>query len=269
MLTIAHIIQPTVVKPISDLYRAQPITFETMKIAQLFVQGEMDVSLFAIQLHGENEIPLPNCFTKLSPITRSIIDLKCFRKKRKLPLIKDILDPLYSASQADYFIYTNVDIALQPNFYWTVAKIIEQGHDAFIINRRTIPDNYSSLDELPLMYSEIGEKHKGWDCFIFKRKLYSQFEFGMACIGTGWIGRVLIVNMATFADDFKVFPDLHLTFHIGNEKSWKTDTYNDYLLHNKEQCSKIMTGFEKKMGKFDRSKLPGRFLTLIEKDGFV
>ena len=77
------------------------------------------------------------------------------------------------------------------------------------------------------------------------------------------------MNMATFADDFKIFPDLHLTFHIGNEQSWKDDTYNDYLLHNKEQCSKIMTEFEKKLGKFDRSKIPGRFLTIIEKDGFV
>ena len=33
-----------------------------------------------------------------------------FQKEIKLPLIHDILERLYNASDADYLIYTNVDI---------------------------------------------------------------------------------------------------------------------------------------------------------------
>jgi len=40
-----------------------------------------------------------------------------FRARRKLALIKDIMDILYESGGADYMIYTNADIPLQPYFY--------------------------------------------------------------------------------------------------------------------------------------------------------
>ena len=42
----------------------------------------------------------------------------------------------------------------------------------------------------------------------------------------------LILNTGNDAKRFEIFTDLHATFHIGNEKSWKTNRYDDYLLHN-------------------------------------
>ncbi len=67
-----------------------------------------------------------------------MLDCGRFAVPRKLPLIKDILGRLYDASDAEYFIYTNVNIGLMPNFYVAVNAIIESGYDAFVINRRTI-----------------------------------------------------------------------------------------------------------------------------------
>jgi hypothetical protein len=266
MKKIAHIIHPVRVAKTSDLIIAQPITFETMRRAAEFAVGTANIALFAVQAHDEDPMPLPGCFIRTPDIKRSVTDIKTFKKKRKLSLIKDILDNLYHCTGADYLIYTNVDIAVQPYFYQVVSRIIEEGHDAFIINRRTIPDTYTHPDEIPLMYAEAGEKHKGWDCFVFKRCLYPKFTLGTACIGTGWIGRVMIANMASLSQRFKIFTDLHATFHIGNEKSWKTDEYNDYLLHNQGECLRILTGFEQEFGPFDRDKIPGRFLRLLKKE---
>lgn len=266
-IKIAHIIHPVVTAPTSDLVIAQPITFETMRIAQEFARNAGDrvnrvnVELYAVQYFDEERIPIPGNFIRTRDLTRSVYDVGTFRAKRKLALIKDIFDILYESSKADYLIYTNVDIALQPYFYLTIADIINQGYDAFIINRRTIPGHYSSIEEIPLMYAETGEKHPGWDCFIFKRTLYPKFMLGNACIGTDWIGRIILSNMASLAKQFNVFTDLQMTFHIGNSRVWQTNEFSDYAEHNKEECRKTLVKFDKMYGPFDRKGLPGRFLT--------
>lgn len=264
MLSIAHIINPVMVGNTSDLFIAQPITFETMKTAKEF-SNDANVNLYAVQLRDEPPVPLPGEFITLPGLQRSIIDIKKLKQKRNLPLIKDILDALYKASDAEYMIYTNVDIALQPYFYQAVSRLIQKGNDAFIINRRTIPGKYKTIPEIPPMLAEIGEKHQGWDCFVFHRSLYPRFRLGNACIGTGWIGRVMITNMACFARQFRIFEDLHLTFHIGNDKIWQNPQWDDYLAHNKNECRQILVDFDQIYGPFDRTKLPGRFFLQLEK----
>jgi len=264
---IAHIIHPVVVDKTSDLVVAQPITFETMNLARKFCQGNVEVDLYAVQYHDEDRIPLPDCFIRSPDLTRSVSDVQAFQKKRKLALIKDILDSLYSATDADYMIYTNVDIAVQPYFYLVVSRLINRGFDAFIINRRTISDRYNKLFQIPRMYAEVGEKHPGWDCFIFKRDLYPSFILGTACIGTDWIGRMMISNMAPLASNFKIFDDLHMTFHIGDDRVWKSDEYADYAEHNKNECRKVLVDFDKKHGPFNRKNLPGRFLKKFSETG--
>lgn len=264
MLKIAHIVNPVQVAPSSDLYIAQPVTFETMRIARKFSLPGIEVIQLTAQ-YPEDHAIIPEGFQRTADLERSILDIAAFKVPRKLPLIKDILDRLYQECEADYLVYTNADIALLPHFYRAAAAIIGQGCDAFIINRRTIPGIYRSSAEIPLMYAELGEAHKGWDCFVFKRALYPGFDLGTACIGTGWIGRVLIANMACLAKRFKIFEDLHLTFHIGDEKSWQAPQYGDYLAHNRSQCKKILDAFEKKLGRLERTEIPGRFYRLLER----
>ncbi len=259
MISFAHIVNPVAKEPDEELAVAQPITFATMAAAKEFSQGQAQVHHYAVQIENEDRVALPQSFEQLPDLTRTITDIKPFQEKRALPLIKDILDRLYSHSSADYLIYTNVDIALLPFFYLTIVKIIQQGYDAFVINRRTIPGYYRHVRDLPLMYAEIGEHHKGWDCFVFDRSLYSRFELANACIGAGWIGRILITNMACLAGKFRVFKDLHLTFHIGNEKAWQQSRFTDYIEHNKSECKKILLEFDGKYGPLDRAQLPGRF----------
>jgi len=251
MISFAHIINPVRVDSTSDLYIAQPITFATMKTARDFSRGAVDVNLYAIQYRDEERITLPPDFIRVPDLTRSIADLKLFQHKRRLPLIKDILDALYKSSQADYYIYTNVDIALQPYFYQSISRIVAQGHDAFVINRRTISNRYGSIEEIPLMYAEIGEPHPGYDCFVFRRGMYPQFKLGIICIGTAWIGRALLANMVAGSGKFKEFRKKHLTFHLGDSLQWRREEYHDYFQENLTEYKTIYRQLESEHGDFE------------------
>ncbi len=232
-MKIAHIVNPVNVTEKSDLFIAQPVTFETMRRAKQFatLSNDLEVELY-FTCYEEDLAIKPLGFNETKLLEKSILSYKNFDKKRKLPLIKDILDRLYESSDADYFIYTNVDIAVMPHFYTEVNSIINNGYDGFVINRRTIDEKYTSIDEIPQMYSDIGEKHPGYDCFVFRRDAYPHYDPSTACIGANWIGRVLISNLILHSKKFKLFKHKHLTFHIGDDRSWKTKDYQGYDRNN-------------------------------------
>ena len=110
MRTLAHIVNPVAIGETSDLFVAQPITFESMRLAREFARGTVDVSLHTAQFAEDHAI-IPDYLACTPDLTRSVLDCGNFQVKRKLPLIKDILGRLYDASDAEYFIYTNVDIS--------------------------------------------------------------------------------------------------------------------------------------------------------------
>jgi hypothetical protein len=244
VLKIAHIINPVQVQPTSDLFIAQPITFETMRVAKTMAQEKVEVFLVAA-FYPEDEAFIPDLFLKTPVLERSVLDIKSFQNSRKLPLIQDICDRLYTAApDADYLIYTNVDIALMPHFYLTVAYMIEQGYDALVINRRNIPKIYTQIQDLPLMYSEIGKPQGGHDCFIFRRSVYPNYDLGTACIGAAKVGKVILLNLIYHAANFIEHNDLHLTFHLGNDRFWKSPGLEDYFEHNESELIRIFKDYE-------------------------
>jgi hypothetical protein len=175
-------------------------------------------------------------------------------------LLGDILDRLYDATNAEYMIYTNVDIGLQPYFYQAVDQMIEEGFDAFVINRRTVPNQHASVHNLPLIFSQAGEPHRGWDCFVFPRSVYPQYRLGTVCIGIPRADLALISNMVAFASRFREFRNRHLTFHLGNERTWRSSEFSDYAEHNTNEALRILSKLEAEHGPFDRSSPPGSFL---------
>ena len=156
MREIAHIVNPVCVDESSSLFKAQGTTFETMRLARKYARDEVDVSLFSAQF-AEDHSMVPPWLTKTPDLTRSVLDEAGMTEGKKLPLISDILDRLHSDSAAEYFVYTNVDIALMPYFYVTVSRLIDFGLDAFVVNRRTISDGFSDVNQIPLMFAEIGQ----------------------------------------------------------------------------------------------------------------
>lgn len=231
MISIAHIINPVKAKEGSELFITQPIVFEAMRKAKEFAT-DVDVKLFSTEYVEDAEI-VPDYFQKTVNLENAIE----INGKKKLPLIKDILQRLYESSTAEYFIYTNTDIIVLPHFYETVAKIIEHGYDAFIINRRRIPKIYNSVNDLPFIYSDMGKSHPGFDCFVFKRELFPKFIFGEICVGIPFVEATLMHNLFAHSEKCKLFDDLHLTTHIGMNVMPKRD--EEYYRHNRNEFEKI------------------------------
>ena len=276
MLKIAHIINPVKVSPDSDLFIAQPITFESMRISreralekfnhptnmlqassdssnspfqdslnpslpnsetELFEKEALEIELLSVSFPEDHEI-IPDYFRKLPNLTRSVADVGAFQTLRKFPLIRDILTTAYENSTADFLIYTNVDIGLYPDFYSEVVRIIGEGHDAFIINRRRIPAVYAKPEDLPEIWESPGKKHPGFDCFVFKRELVPKFELENVCVGIVFIGILTAHNLFAFGKNFKLFDKEHLTFHLGME-IFKARP-GEYMDHNKREFRKAI-----------------------------
>ena len=184
MLSVGHIVNPVRAGAGSDLLTAQPVTFETMRRARDFSRARVDVELLTTQYPDETDL-VPEGFRSAGDLARSALDCGPFRVPRRLPLIGEIVDRLAGSSRADVLVYTNVDIALQPYFYDVVARLVALGHDAFAVNRRTIPEGQELPDRLPFLYARLGEPHPGWDCFVFRRELGARIKLGSILIGTG------------------------------------------------------------------------------------
>lgn len=232
MIRVAHIINPVKVNENSDLHVAQPITFETISRAKNNSSHKEYIDLYTTQYEEDKEI-IPVNFTVLSNLQRSVLDANPKLSKRKLPLISDILSKISEANHPDYVVFTNMDIALMPYFYDTVFSYLEKGHDALVINRRRISDRYKTIDELPLMYADLGKSHPGFDCFVIKTELLDQFILGDICVGISFLEATLVHNIFSFANKPLYIPDAHLTFHIGMDVLVPRN--NDFYKHNRSE----------------------------------
>jgi len=229
---IAHLINPVRFPVDSELTHTQPLTFESMKRAAAQADDVARIDLLTAQ-YPEDRVIIPPLFTQTNDLERSVADLGSFSVNRKLPLIGDLIERLYTGSTAPYLIYTNVDIILHPSFYQEVATRIRTGLDAFIINRRRVPGHYRTVEELPEIYQLRGSPHPGFDCFIFHRSLCPKFNFGRVCVGIPFIEMIFSQNLFCHAQRFALFDRDRLTFHVGMEIFKKRDP--EYLNFNKEE----------------------------------
>lgn len=215
-MKIAHIINPVKVQPSSELYTAQPITFESIRVAKEFASDTIDVELYAI-CYPEDKETIPVHFNLLPPLKRSVLDVGKFSQSRKYPILHDVLQALHLSTNAEYLIFSNMDISLMPQFYSAVGQLLEEGNDALLINRRGISKKYNDVSDLPLMYSEFGKPHPGFDCFVFHREILPKITLEKICLGVSFSEVALVHNLIAFAKKLKLVDDLHLTFHIGSE----------------------------------------------------
>lgn len=260
MPTIAHIINPVKVSETSDLFAAQPITFESMKRAKNFAQDSKNITLLSIQYEEDREI-VPDYFQILPNLERSVLDSNSKLLDRKLPLIADIIMSAVKNSAAEYIIYTNADIGLMPHFYDFVLEQISEGHDALVINRRRVPAHLNKMADLPKIYSSLGKSHPGFDCFVFQRSLFHQMELASICVGIPFIGVSMAHNLFCLAKNPGYYPDAHLTFHIG--ESVDHSYRNAFYKHNRHEFEQVV--FPALKEKFDISKFPYAGLPLYER----
>lgn len=251
MHSIAHIINPFNANKSSDLFIAQPITFKSILHAKEKAKSMVDVELYTAQFEEDLNM-LPEGFKITENLTRSVLSNNNFEKKIKLPFLIDILERLYKASDADYLIYTNVDIGLYSDFYIKVNQFISEGKDAFIINRRRLSSHYKHVDDLPAIQKDFGKSHPGFDCFVFHRSLFPKFKLEGICIGVPFIEISFSQNLFALSKNFKLYDQENLTFHIGME-IFKKRAPKEYFEYNKHQFWKLVPSLYKEI---DLKKFP-------------
>lgn len=204
-----------------------------------------DVEQFAACLPGDDEL-VPPWLARTPDLTRSVLDVGGYTEGRPLPLLADLLQAAHDASDAEWLIYTNVDIAPQPYFYEAVARLLAEGNDALVINRRTVPAAAPSgeVPPLELLYAEIGNRHLGYDCFVFPRAWVPELALGTICVGESLVGAALVVALWAKAERPVLVGDAHLTFHLGNDGRWMHADSSPTRTHNARAWAPLLADLQ-------------------------
>jgi len=262
MPRIAHIVNVTEInetKKASYLHVAQPVTLKSMVIAQRMARDVVQVELVAVK-HRDEKVQVPSEFIWAPEIEKYaweyIEPLKNDTPHKPLPRLRDIILSLYNASEAEYFVFTNVDIGLYPHFYFRVAELIDEGHDALCINRKDLPKEYGGviLDDsnIELAYVVQGINHPGIDCFVFRREIIPLLKLGNVYVGYPPVGQVMMTQIATNSVNFGWIKDRPLTFHLGSDRAWK-DGSGPYKIENEREAQGLyVNAFRKRQSLFKR-----------------
>lgn len=233
-ISFRHIINPFPCPETSEHGIASTITYESLRIAVEEAQRHgIEIEVSAVVLPGD-EIAIKPPAKLTGHLTRTVQDIRPLFPKRPFPLIADILRAGAESSNCDYLIFTNMDIAVQPDFYFQLCELIEKRFEPgtpFTVYRRNIPNHYNSIEQLPEMYRQLGEIAYGYDCFVFPKSYVSQLDLGNCCIGAAHFDYLLFIALdAVSGFRTKRINDLPLTFHIGNDIAWSSQI--NYIEHN-------------------------------------
>jgi hypothetical protein len=239
-----HVVSPFAASPGSQAERTQTLTFAAMREAAAFAAGDsagqipLDVGFRAAVLADEFSFA-KRFFPDTVALPRSASDLRAFQVPRPLPLVFDVIEAAVDDG-CDHVILTNVDICPLPHFYRAVARLLDHGFDALIINRRTLADGAADPSLLPLWCADPGRLHEGYDCFVFSAAAARRFVRNDACVGAGGVMRGLIYDMVASAARLLILTDVHLTCHIGDDKTWTRPELRDYIDHNWQEAIAVL-----------------------------
>jgi len=235
---LVHVINPFSQPENESHARTQHLTLMAMEqAASLEGAGVRQISVSAREDRGI----APNSFVRAIDLDRTVLDVGSFGTPRPLPLLFDILDRAATyAAHDDYLIYTNIDICPMPHFYRAIRDLIGLGVDAITVNRRTISDLADYRTYQALAASEVGLNHVGFDCLIFRRAIYSSFVRCDVCIGAPAVARALIYNMIAHSRRMLMLKNVHLTYHLGDDRPWLQKSFADYHQFNVREVTGVM-----------------------------
>ena len=243
----AHLINPFKCREDnpSYLYYAQPITFKSMILARNTVKNNIDIKLYSIHYPEDDKI-IPKDFIKLPYLKRSTKTLfPKISKNKKLPIIQDMFNSILEHSDADYIIFTNSDIGVQPHFYKVINNIIKSKNlESFSINRRDNLPKFRNKKQrlspkhMDYIYKLKGKNHNGHDCFIIKRQVLEKINMGLMFTGYPPWGSILMSRLKNANNKHVIFRNLFLTFHLGSDRSWNKNKKRSPLWIKNVELSK-------------------------------
>lgn len=250
----SHIVNPVGETENPALHKLQRTTIESFTKAKRYSKAEAQIEVIAVA--NPKHIDAGTFADKAVYLERSVNALLSFSQPRELPIFSDILDKGVAEATGEYIVFSNSDIIITPWFYDCISEFITGGHDALVINRRRIPSRLAE-ESYEIMLAHAGYAHNGYDCFVFKKTLYSKFAKSGICLGIPMAGNDLFYNIFTHAENPALLANQHLTFHLGLElvKEWGS---KELQKHNSAEFRKLVKALkpDMKIEKFPSSGLP-------------
>lgn len=203
----------------APLREAHAEVLDSIERAVAVSAGRVDVEVVLARFPDEPGPDRPT-FLDAPVLASSSLDVVGPTAPRRLPLLRQVLDAFRAPGSYDALILTNADIGLQPEFYDIVVDILADGHDAFCINRRSVTARHGGMGSA-LARAQVGAPHPGHDCFVLVPELLEGLDVGDVLLGTRYVASTLLEALRDRALRFRVFGDLHATFHVGDDRPWQ------------------------------------------------
>ncbi len=246
MIRFFHIINPYLCPPATEAFLVQERTLESLVAAEKFAEGVVDVNFIVRtdprdgDLRAKLNLPINST---LKALKRFSFDVGDFEVPKSLPLLADMFDVDVAAEEGCYVVYTNMDICVTPFFYTECARILRDGCECMVINRRTVEKQYLNLP-LTQGFTALSQNHPGHDCFVFPAAFLRTARLPDSILGIGYVFRPMLLNcILHFAEHFREFDNYYMTMHFGDDMDWKDPRYADYLEYNKTQLINTWRGF--------------------------
>ncbi|MEM1331370.1 MAG: hypothetical protein AAGG07_12505 [Planctomycetota bacterium] len=221
---LAHVLNPVAGDEARWLMKTQRVTFEAIRRAMLFteaVRPELAPELLCA-VFDEDRPAVPSFTSREIPLERSLLDLTDAKPRRKLPLIRDVFEGAAEHTDAEYLIYTNLDIGPQPFFYELIDRLLRDHPGGFGLTRRLIDKSPIEPDEIALMYCQVGARSYGVDTFVFPREAVASFELGDLVLGLPLIENAILCNIDQACGyGSTLYKYTHAVFHHGDDAPWK------------------------------------------------
>lgn len=227
-------------------------------LAQRSIQRALETdrpeSLELVAAHLEGERPQSGPWNSFVGLHRDSLSLSGLPETRRLPFLADVVSAFGDDSAYDFGILTNADIALHPLFYSTVSRLIERDPHSKSITRRSVYPGVP-IDSVDDLSSAPSTSHPGHDCIIFPSRIASRISLGHILLGAQFSDIPLIWSLRLADERFRIHGDLHLTFHLGDDRGPLRRGSRPFALHNLEASRTIIEGLRRDYGSDRVSKL--------------
>lgn len=235
-ISFTHVLNPFPARPGSEHAIASRVTWQSLRVAhERATQERIAVTCRAVVLHGD-ESTIESPVSETAYLTRTVQDIAKLKPIRHLPLIADILNVGARAVTTSHLIFSNMDIAVQPDFYRLLRDMIAGPvgpNTPFTVPRVNID---AALADAPLeaMYAASGPVGHGYDCFVIPLGMVPSLDLGECCIGAPHFDQLLVMELDVLArNGVKSMDAERLTFHLGNDIAWAAMI--DYVEYNLKQ----------------------------------
>lgn len=207
-----------------EISNYQDMTLRSLRIARDYA-AQRGISVTLLRTHMVSEPhPLESGFGDTRPLNRSHIDHPGQKRgvhydddTPRLPLLGDILQRGYESSTAEYVVFTNLDIALFPDFYVKANALLNAGPDALQFTRLGVPHptdmpevskkgpwRSTDYETIIAMDASRLKHHPGTDCMVLPRAWVPCVEVGQSFLGCAPVGKALWEQLGRLSETCNV-----------------------------------------------------------------